>query len=619
MANADLYARFPGAPATNVPPRTRPRQRPDPCADACTPVCPACNGLQCLCRPRFFAGQLLTDEDLNRLERYIIDKNRLHNRYLVGWGVACGLEVVCDACDGDHVIVRTGYALSPCGDDIIVCRDHSVNVCDLISQCRPQRDPICDPPQPQPPRDCRGGNESWVLAICYDERPSRGVTALLGSGDDACCSKCACGGSGSCGCKSGGECGCGCGAPGGGCGCNGSAQKAPVSTATRPRRTYAPQCEPTQICEGYRFVAYRAPKPQRGVFDDLSVDEIQRKYGQVVGNEMIFAWLYANRARLGPLLERLLCCLLRALELRSAIREGKAIDTVAGVAVYGEYAQALRDFAADFALHRCAFVSRVGRQYQDAQKWIAGVANLRQLDAAQTAQLGANIDQLDTVWLDVITECICSALLPACPGDEPSNCVPLAVITVGGNPCRVIEICNWEARKLLITWRTILYWTSWLPWYRLRQWLAALCCGDLRDRRVYDWLVTIVGVAMAGITKSSQTAAAAAAMTAQPAAAAAAAGAGDRVGAALHAPSLLPHLLADFEKLREGTDPQAPQWAELVAHLTDATVPGTPGGAVDSTGALGELQARVDALTREVGAQRSLIESLRSGRRRTHG
>src|SRR4051812_7846140 len=96
--------------------------------------CPVCGGLECLCRPRFFAGQLLTDEDLNRLERYMIAKNKLHNRYLHGWGVACGLEVVCHQCQG-WVTVTAGYALSPCGDDIVVCRDEAVNVGDLIKQC----------------------------------------------------------------------------------------------------------------------------------------------------------------------------------------------------------------------------------------------------------------------------------------------------------------------------------------------------------------------------------------------------------------------------------------------------------------------------------------------------
>ena len=63
-----------------------------PC-DSPEQPCPECGGLECLCRPRFFAGQLLTDEDLNLLNHYIIEKNKLHNRYLHGWGVVCGLEV----------------------------------------------------------------------------------------------------------------------------------------------------------------------------------------------------------------------------------------------------------------------------------------------------------------------------------------------------------------------------------------------------------------------------------------------------------------------------------------------------------------------------------------------
>ena len=75
--------------------------------DPCTP-CPACGGLECLCRPRFFAGQLLTEADLNRLDHYIVAKNKLHNRYVHGWGVACGMEVLCRAC-GAQVVVRAGY------------------------------------------------------------------------------------------------------------------------------------------------------------------------------------------------------------------------------------------------------------------------------------------------------------------------------------------------------------------------------------------------------------------------------------------------------------------------------------------------------------------------------
>ena len=95
------------------------------------PACQDCGGLECLCRPSFFAGQLLTDQDLQRLDYYITAKNKLHNRYLMGWGVACGLEVVCSPCDGG-VTVRPGYALSPCGEDIVVCGEAAVDISALI-------------------------------------------------------------------------------------------------------------------------------------------------------------------------------------------------------------------------------------------------------------------------------------------------------------------------------------------------------------------------------------------------------------------------------------------------------------------------------------------------------
>src|SRR5260221_11940556 len=65
-----------------------------------TPPCCACGGTGCnLCqnqgfvRPRFFAGQLLTEEDLQLLGDYVVAKNRAHMRALFGAGVVCGFEV----------------------------------------------------------------------------------------------------------------------------------------------------------------------------------------------------------------------------------------------------------------------------------------------------------------------------------------------------------------------------------------------------------------------------------------------------------------------------------------------------------------------------------------------
>ena len=210
------------------------------------PVCPACGGLECLCRPRFFCGQILTDEDLNRLEHYIIEKNKLHNRYLHGWGVACGMEVSCHPCEG-FVTVKAGYALSPCGNDIVVCRDEAVNICELLRKCRDdmQRHWECDPAWPAPQPDCDQDQE-WVLYICYEEKPSRGITALRGSSAPACCSSCSCGGSSGCG-----------------CGCH-DQRGQQMKSGYRPvqKRAALPQCEPTITCEGYDFQIRKAPKRQ---------------------------------------------------------------------------------------------------------------------------------------------------------------------------------------------------------------------------------------------------------------------------------------------------------------------------------------------------------------------
>ncbi|MBP1202427.1 hypothetical protein JOD97_000441 [Duganella sp. 1411] len=588
--------------------KAKPRQRTDPCADDCTPRCPACGGLKCLCRPRFFPGQLLTDVDLNRLEQYVVDKNRLHNRYLHGWGVACGLEVVCDPCNAGHVLVRGGYALAPCGDDIVVCADQSVDICKLISQCAPVREPLCDTPYDVPPEDCSGRARRWVLAICYDERPVRGITAQLGMGDTACGPRCGCGGSGGCGCganggaNGGGSCACGGSAQAGTCGC-GAAAKA-TSGRTKPGN---PQCEPTQICEGYRFVAYPAPKP-------LAMPDIGQREdpaGNSSSANLLWAWMYANRARFGPLLERVLCCLTRAMQLRGEIREGKRLDNVAALGVYTDYAGALREFAADFALHRCAFVGRVSTQYEDAKAWVRGLGDVGELTQAQQAELGQRVHALELSWLDIVSECFCSALLPACPQPAPDNCVPLAVVTVGGTTCRVGEICNWEARKLLITWRTVMYWFSWLPWGLLRQWIAKLCCGDERDRGTYNMLMLMFGAAFLGLKGGAQTAAPGfdSAMRAAGAPAAAAGEPqGDPLQAALAAPDMLAFMLRDFDTLRaqgaaSGTHPA---WAALVARMADASALAPLAGGGDRSGVT-ELDRKVEALNRTAAAQQQQI------------
>jgi hypothetical protein len=71
-------------------------------------------------RPLFFAGQLLTEEDLQALGDYGVAKSRLHNRHFFGQGVVCGFEVTCQPCGGGKVTVHPGHALDCCGNDIVL-------------------------------------------------------------------------------------------------------------------------------------------------------------------------------------------------------------------------------------------------------------------------------------------------------------------------------------------------------------------------------------------------------------------------------------------------------------------------------------------------------------------
>lgn len=87
-------------------------------------------------RPRFFAGQLLTEDDLGLLVTYLTGKNRLHNRSLSGPGVVCGLEVTCDPCGGGSVVVRPGHAFDCAGNDIVLTCQEKVDVDALVRELR---------------------------------------------------------------------------------------------------------------------------------------------------------------------------------------------------------------------------------------------------------------------------------------------------------------------------------------------------------------------------------------------------------------------------------------------------------------------------------------------------
>lgn len=401
--------------------------------DYCPPVCPECGGLECLCRPRFFAGQILTDEDLNALQNYLIEKNRLHNRYLHGWGVVCGLEVRCHACD-NYVTVETGYALSPCGDDIIVCRQDTVDVCALIGQCRrvDRRYPECEPPRPTD-TNCAGVTEDWVLAICYDEKTARRVTPLRGGG-----------GMGGCRCGGAGSCGCGCRSSG-----NGHANGHGNGARSAPQ-----SCEPTRICEGYAFSVYKAPRPDPAA---------------------------ARGAPQSEMAERIVACLKLLLDRLGGLAQGVGKDPTPAqlYALCCDLKERLLDFIAEHPIYDCTAYERLSRIVCPSPPPLGTDAS-HYGDAVRDAFV-----EMATVAAEYLRYCICSALLPACPEPVASNCVPLATVTIRKSDCRVLRVCNIGPRRFVVTFPNLGYWLNLSGLSEvLRQTIERLCCRPFSELKL---------------------------------------------------------------------------------------------------------------------------------------
>jgi hypothetical protein len=126
-------------------------------------------------RPRYFHGQLLTAQDFIDEQDYFREKLRRHNRLLHGWGVVCGLRVT-PAEQGCEVIVAPGYALDPCGDEVLVEEEI------LLRLSRPEG-VEGDGPEAAESDAASCPDGAWTVAIRYVEIPARFVPVMGGSPD----------------------------------------------------------------------------------------------------------------------------------------------------------------------------------------------------------------------------------------------------------------------------------------------------------------------------------------------------------------------------------------------------------------------------------------------------
>jgi len=426
--------------------------------------CPACIGLDCFERPRFFAGQLLTEAELGGQMEYVLDKNRLHNRYLHGWGVVCGLEVSCHECEG-FVRVHSGYAIDPCGNDIVVCSDTDVDLIKLIRECsdaRARKDE-CDPWEPVTEVHCEDVEQHWCLSIEFDEREARPIAPLRGSSGRSCtCGSCNGNGNGNGRGKSKGSCGscatgCDCGGRSSTCACNAA------TTASRgtSKLTGLVSCEPTRVREGYRFSVCELPEG--------CVGERSRKglmsgtlFGQIAGC-LSMIWSFMGQ-RVGatswPMLGKMMV---------ASPNEGGFDASPAKM--YDSYCSLYKGMLDLYRQNPFNVRCQIPTAFEQLDCPPPG-----QMDGpAYLAEVQQPTWHLMTLLMQYAIDCACQAILPSCGTDPADDRVGLACITVKGD--RIVRICNLSCRRYAGSFPALGWWTSIVPVLpMIAAGLARLCC-----------------------------------------------------------------------------------------------------------------------------------------------
>jgi hypothetical protein len=423
--------------------------------------CPVCQGLQTFSSPLYASGALLTADDLSSEQAFVRAKMRLHNRYLHGWGAVCGLQVVCDDCNG-WVRINPGYAIDPCGNDLVLAAATPFNVVKAIQDCAAKRPKIgaCDPYVPPPDPGCQDTVSYWCVTLKFNElqtaQTAQFMRQAVASGG------CATGGG--CSCGSGG--GCSCGSAGGGCSCGGQTSAA-ASSSAGALSYISPNCTPRRLLECV----------------EIGIEPHEGPCAPALGTPFEFATL----APPGSLLGRIIACLKDAVAIlgaRLVSSDAAALESlgtgqnVQGVTTQGMHdalcrlRQGLIDFLTRHDPVRCQMLAATAATLVPDV-----IVNGQQLLPAEYAKLGKPVlGELMFAWLQAAADCICGALLPSCPSDPVDLRVPIACVTVRGG--RIVDICNHACRRYAGSFPSLFYWLSLVPVVPiLSQLIARICCA----------------------------------------------------------------------------------------------------------------------------------------------
>jgi hypothetical protein len=387
--------------------------------------CPVCLGLAALERPRFFAGQLLTEADLTAAQDYVRAKSRLHNRYLHGSGVVCGLQVVCDECRG-WISVKPGYAIDPCGEDIVVSEEQHIDVIREIRECRAgkRRREDCDPIRPDTSRECSEVPEHWCVTLAYEERETRLVNALRESVTAG--AKCACGG--------GGGNGCSCASNGHG---NGQSRSATAVSQARP------ECEPTRVHEGFRIALARstegacADSARRSLLEDSAIGAVLQCLRQV--SSFVSKRMPSSSVNL---LARMMLVTNEESDSPGDLRDQYKAYTAFRIAV--------RDLVVENPMAvRCADMDLWKDVYLDPPRE-------GEEDTPFALRARPALYALFAMVFQYAIDCICMAMTPPCSPNPADDRITLACLEVKDD--QIVQICNFPCRRQAGSFPGLYHW-----------------------------------------------------------------------------------------------------------------------------------------------------------------
>lgn len=462
--------------------------------------CPTCRGLKPFEQPLWSAGQVLSSADLSSLQTYIKGKNRLHNRYLHGWGVVCGLEVVCDDCEGS-VTIRAGFAIDPCGEDIVVAEDTRFDVVKAIRACsdsKRSKTGDCDPWAPPPDPGCMDIETHWCISLKYKEVEAAYVRALAtatpgpaqscgcgGSGTSKSGSGCGCGGKskGGCGCggktKGGGDCGCGCG----GTKAQGSASRGLQWSSSASAVSANNSCAPRRLLECFDVGVVESPHGCQPLLFERPPGEL--RLGAYAPS--LLKTLIPDDSLLG----RIVACLTAKFQGLSTLtkREQAIMIALFSGSAPNVPASEIHVTVVRFRKIVMDLLGNDDNPVRCQMRVAAGGIILpaptpeEQRDPARyREQAREAFTDLLAVWLQLMIDCVCHAFIPQCDDDPCDDRVEIACVTVKGD--KILRICNHSCRRYAGAFPSTFYWMSLLPVLPLfGKLLAWLCCRPELLRR----------------------------------------------------------------------------------------------------------------------------------------